>query len=128
MTAAATDTIAGPQRLGGQGLDLHQHESGDRAIHLLLTSEDGRRCTDFVTTFRDDADGGAYEVWAERGMIRFRRYLTAEGAYRYEVVEQIGVNPIENQDHTLLATIEEELTAAATSDVSVAFIEPSEVS
>jgi arylsulfatase A-like enzyme len=128
MTRAATDTIAGPQRPGGQGLDLQQHESGDRAIHLLLTSEDGRRWTDFVATFRDDADGGAYEVWAERGMIRFRRYLTAEGTHRYEVVEQVGANPIENQDPALLATIDAELAAAGASDVASAFIEPSEVS
>lgn len=118
-------TPVGPERLAGQGLDPQQHESGDRAIHILLTDETAGAQTDLVITWRDHA----YEVWAKRGMIRFQRFYAPDGGYEYRVIEQIGQNPIENQDRTALATIEEELAAAKASgfpgvDANAAYIEP----
>src|SRR5690606_5493492 len=58
-----TQAHRGPERPGGQGLDRNQEESGNRAIHLLLTSDDGSAWTDFVATHRAGPDGGAYEAW-----------------------------------------------------------------
>lgn len=116
----------GPERPGGQGLDPNQYESGDRAIHILLTDGTAGPQTDMVITCREDA----YEVWAQRGMIRFQRFHAADGSgYDYRVIEQIGENPIANQDRRALATIEEELAAAAASgfpadDANRAYVEP----
>src|SRR4029079_14406218 len=82
--------------------------------------------TDFAITYRD----GAYEVWAQRGMIRFQRFYAAAGSgYDYRVIEQIGQNPIANQDRTALATIAEELAASKASgfpgdEANRAFVEP----
>ncbi len=101
----------GPERLRGQGLDPHQHESGDKAIHTLLTDATAGPQTDLVMTWRDDA----YEVWAARGMIRFQRFFADGGGYDYRVIEQIGENPIEKQDAKALATIDEELAASKAS-------------
>jgi hypothetical protein len=56
-------TPIGPERLRGQGLDPQQYESGDRAIHILLTDATAGPQTDLVITYRDDA----YEIWAKRG-------------------------------------------------------------
>ena len=71
MTAAdLTDTRLhrGPERPGGQGIDHNQEESANRAIHLLLASDEGKAWTDFVATHRLDRDGnGAYEAWSARG-------------------------------------------------------------
>ena len=78
--------IHGPERPGGQGLDRNQEESGNRAILALLTDDEVRDQVDLVITHRDDA----YEVWAGRGMVRFRRLLTDDGAFSFEVVEQMG--------------------------------------
>jgi len=119
------DTPVGPERPGGQGLDPNQYESGDRAIHILLTDETAGPQTDMVITYRD----GAYEVWAKRGMIRFQRFLAARGGYEYRVIEQIGENPVANQDRKALATIDAEVAAARASgfdasDPNRAFIEP----
>src|SRR5437870_4130666 len=95
-----------PERLCGQGLDEHQYESGDRAILALLTDVTAGPQTDFVITYRNTA----YEVWARRGMIRFQRFYASDGTgYEYRIIEQIGENPVANQDHTALATIDEEL-------------------
>lgn len=115
----------GPERLAGQGLDPHQWESGDRAIQILLTDATAGPQTDLVITYRDDA----YEVWAQRGMIRFQRHFAPDGGYEYRIIEQIGENPLAQQDYRALATIDEELAAAkasgfATDDANVAFIEP----
>jgi len=134
-----TRIIAGPERPGGQGLDPNQEESGNRAIIALLTSHKHGPVTDLVATYRfhrvpgengawQPADG-AYEVWSRRGMVRFQRFLDPAGGYGYEVIEQIGENPIANQDPTMLATIAEELEAAAnsgnpTTDPNLAFVEP----
>jgi len=129
--------IAPPERLAGQGLDPNQEESGNRAIVALLTDASHGE-TDWVATYRwePDADGehreGAYEVWAKRGMVRFRRFL-ADTGYGYEVIEQAGENPIANQDPTALATIAEELEAAAKSgrpvdDANRAFLDPQSLS
>src|SRR5205814_2408903 len=93
MTAPHERTSAPvlPERLRGQGLDEHQYESGDRAIHTILTDATAGPQTDMVITYRD----GAYEVWAHRGMIRFERYYAAEGkGYEYRIIEQIGDNPV----------------------------------
>jgi hypothetical protein len=109
-------------------LDPQQEESGNRAILALLCDPEVRDHIDLVITQR----AGAYEVWAARGMVRFVRVVEA-GCLRYHVVEQIGVNPIADQRHTLLSTCAEELSAAAasghpTEDANTAFIEPSQVS
>ena len=123
------ERIAPPERPGGQGLDANQEESGNRAIVALLTDPVRGPQTDLVITCRD----GAYEVWAQRGMVRFQRLLSDGGRYAYEVIEKIGRNPIENQDPTALATLGEELAAAARSgfsgsDPATAFVEPEHLS
>jgi hypothetical protein len=115
----------GPERLAGQGLDPNQYESGDRAIYLLLTDPNEGPHTDLVITWRD----GAYEVWAHRGMIRFQRFFADGGGYDYRIIEQIGENPIENQDRKALATIDEELAASKASgfpgiEPNTAYVEP----
>jgi len=132
--------IAPPERFGGQGLDHNQEESGNRAIMALLTDATHGALTDIVATYRHgppDEDGtpttGAYEVWAQRGMIRFRRFYDPNGGYGYEVIEQLGENPIGNQDPTALATLAEELEAGAKSgfsgtDPAKAFVEPQNLS
>jgi len=139
--------IAGPERAGGQGLDRNQEESGNRAIIALLTDPVRGEQTDLVMTFRrgappdplsrarergEQADG-AYEVWAKRGMVHFVRSYAPDGGYAYRIVEQLGENPIADQDPTRLATMAEELEAAAASghsgtDQTKAFIEPEQVS
>lgn len=126
----AEERIAGPERPGGQGLDPNQEESGNRAIIALLTDSVRGPQTDLVITYRHGRDGdGAYEVWAERGMIRFQRFLAEGGGYGYRLIEQVGTNPIADQDPTALATIDAELEAAARSgfsgaDPARAFVEP----
>ena len=132
--------IAPPERFGGQGIDHNQEESGNRAIVALLTDATHGTLTDIVATYRHgppDEDGtpttGAYEVWAQRGMIRFRRFYDPNGGYGYEVIEQLGENPIGNQDPTALATLAEELEAGAKSgfsgtDPAKAFVEPQNLS
>lgn len=127
-TEAAGATLAGPERLGGQGLDPNQEESGNRAISLLLTDSVVGDQTDFVATYRD----GAYEVWAKRGMVRFQRHFGGDGAHEYRVIETVGINPIEDEDSLAVATIEEELDAAsrsgnATDDPDKAYIEPEQL-
>ncbi len=116
------------ERPGGQGLDHHQEESGNRAILALLRDPQVRDQVDLVITCRDDT----YEVWADRGMVRFQR-VVRNGQLEFPIVEQIGTNPIADQRHTPIATCAEELRAAAasgrpTEDVNRAFIEPGQVS
>ncbi len=138
-----TDTrIAPPERLKGQGLDPNQHESGERAIVALLTDKKQGDLTDLVMTYRhernEDPDSeepgpGSYEVWAQRGMIRFERFLADEGGFGFRVIEQIGENPIANQDPTALATFAEEMEAAEKSgfsgtDPTKAFVSPEQLS
>lgn len=126
MTATDHRTAAiGPERPGGQGLDEHQYESGDRAIRILLTDPVVGPQTDFVATCRD----GAYEVWAGRGMVRFERRYAAAAGYAYRIIEQIGENPVERQDPRALATVDEEVAASIASgfagdDANTAYIEP----
>ena len=104
----------GPERPGGQGLDHHQEESGNLAIHKLLTTDDGIAWTDFVATARQDLDGSwSYEAWAARGMVRWVRRHAAGGGFDYEVIEVLGTNPIEQQDHRALSTLGEELAAGS---------------
>ena len=124
----AMEEVLGPERPGGQGLDCHQEESGNRVILALLQDPEVRDHVDLVITHRD----GAYEVWAARGMVRFRRVLH-NGQLAFPIVEQIGQNPIADQRHDSIATCAEELRAAAASghatrDVNQAFIEPEHVS
>ncbi len=120
--------ICGPQRPGSQGLGSHQAESGDRAIRSLLCDPAVREHVDLVITFRNDA----YEVWAERGMVRFQR-LNRNGKQEFRILETIGQNPIADQRHTPLASCEEETLAARASgypahDANEAFIEPPQLS
>lgn len=125
-TGERIDTPVLPERLRGQGLDPEQYESGDRAIVALLTDGKAGPETDLVITYRD----AAYEVWAKRGMIRFQRFYAAGGrGYDYRIIEQIGENPVANQDRKALATIDDELAAARASgfpddDANRAFVEP----
>jgi len=116
--------ILAPERKGGQGLDAEQEESGNRTILALLRDPEVRDQVDLVITYRNEA----YEVWAQRGMIRFQRTYE-DGRVGYHLIEQCGENPIENQSTTMLATCAEELEAAnasghVTEEVNHAFIEP----
>jgi len=120
--------VLGPERSGGQGLDRHQEESGNRAILALLRDPGVAEQMDLVITYRD----GAYEVWAARGMVRFQRRVGGDGGAEFEVIEQLGINPIADQRHSAIVTCAEELHAAAasghpTEDVNRAFIEPSQL-
>ena len=115
----------GPERHGGQGLDPHQYESGDRTILALLAETVAADQTDLVATWRADA----YEVWSRRGMIRFKRYAGDDGALSFKIVEQLGENPVANQDPFIVSTIEDELDAARlsgnpTGDANRAYFEP----
>lgn len=102
METARTKAV-GPERPGGQGLDQNQEESGNLAIHKLLTSDDGRAWTDFVASARHATDGSwTYEAWALRGMVRWIRRYAPSGRYEYEVVESLGENPIADQDFRAL--------------------------
>ena len=117
------------ERLGGQGLDENQYESGDRAIRILLTDETVGPQTDLAITYRN----GAYEVWALRGMIRFERAFARGGGYEYRVVEQIGENPLERQDPRALSSVDEEVAASRDSgfpgdDANAAYVEPEHLS
>ncbi len=141
------ERIAGPERPGGQGLDTKQEESGNRAIVALLTDPVRGPQTDLVMTYRESPsplsrpagegpgvrDQGAYEVWSKRGMVRFVRFFLPEGGYGYRVIEQVGEDPIADQDPTALSTKAEELEASARSgfsgsDQARAFIEPEQLS
>src|SRR3984893_6053214 len=115
----------GPERRGGQGLDPHQYDSGDATILALLAETPTADFVDLAITWRADA----YEVWSRRGMIRFKRFADARGALSFEVVEQVGENPVANQDPFIVSTIDEELDAAArsgnpTDDPNPAYFEP----
>ena len=66
-------------------------------------------------------------------MVRFVRFLDPAGGYGYRVIDQVGENPIADQDPTRLSTKAEELEAAANSghsgtEQSKAFIEPEQLS
>lgn len=120
--------VHGPERYEGQGLSPDQAESGDRAIAALLADRSVRDHVDLVITYRD----GAYEVWAARGMVRFRRMLEGD-RLTFEVLEVLGENPIERQDPGALSTCAAELAAAhasghPTDDPNTAYIEPAHVS
>jgi phosphonoacetate hydrolase len=132
LSGAESDALrakaVGPERAGGQGLDANQRASGDRAILAALTDPAIAAQVDLVITCRDDG----YEAWSKRGMVRFCRYYAPDGGYRYEVVEQIGINPIERQAHDALITVATELAAAARSgsppgDGARAFIKAEEL-
>jgi phosphonoacetate hydrolase len=115
----------GPERPAGQGLDPHQFDSGDATILALLAETPAADHVDLAITWRADA----YEVWSRRGMIRFKRFADRRGALSFEVVEQIGENPIANQDPFIVSTIAEELDASArsghpTDDPNRAYFEP----
>ena len=111
----AVRTYLGPERPSGQGLDRHQAESGNRAIAALLTDPVVGEQVDLVFTWRDgDGDEqGAYEVWAARGMVRFRRFVDGAGALGFEIVDVVGENPIAAQDLFALASVDDERRAAA---------------
>ncbi len=126
MTAMDTrsTTHRGPERPGGQGLDANQEESGNRAIELLLTSDEGVAWTDFVATYRHGPDGGAYEAWSRRGMVRWTRHYGEDGGYEYRVGEVVGENPLAAQDHRALNTLQSQMEAAGTDDPQAAYVEP----
>jgi hypothetical protein len=107
-----TRQVWGPERLGGQGLDAEQQESGNRAIELLLTDPAASSGVDLVITWRQDEEGGAYEVWSQRGLLRFRRLLGGDGTLEFEVLEVVGENPVANQSDAALRTLAQESAAA----------------
>jgi hypothetical protein len=110
--------IFGPERLRDQGLVPEQEESGNRAILALLSDPEVADQMDLVATYRraegegEGGEPGAYEVWAARGMVRFRRLVRDDGSLDYQVIEQIGENPIGCQDPHALRTVAEEKEAA----------------
>lgn len=106
--------VHGPERPAGQGVCPHQEESAHRAIAALLTDPVVGPQVDLVFTWRDGIgdEPGAYEVWAERGMVRFRRLVGDDGALHFEVVEVVGENPIADDDPLALATVAAEREAA----------------
>ncbi|MCP3987287.1 MAG: hypothetical protein GY723_23110 [bacterium] len=110
-------TIHGPERLGGQGLDAEQEESGNRAILALLTDVEVADQMDLVLTWRagQGEESGAYEVWSARGMLRFQRLVREDGSLGFEVLEVVGENPLAVQDPAALRTLEEEKRAARAS-------------
>lgn len=112
--------ILGPERLGGQGLDPEQEESGNRAIFALLADPDVAEQMDLVLTWRagEGEKPGAYEAWSARGLVRFRRVLDDAGRIGFEVLEVVGENPLANQDPHALRTLAEERAAAAASGFS----------
>jgi Type I phosphodiesterase / nucleotide pyrophosphatase len=119
----------GLERRGGQGLDPNQYDSGDATILALLAETPAADFVDLAITWRADA----YEVWSRRGMIRFKRFADDRGALSFDVVEQVGENPIANQDPFIVSTIDEELDAAArsgnpTNDPNRAYFEPHVIS
>lgn len=113
----------GPERRGHQGLGPDQEESGNRAILALLEDAAVRDHVDLVISCRN----GIYEVWAGRGMLRFRRVADG-GEPRFETVEQCGQDPLADEDATRLATLEEELGASGAGRPAEAFLEPEQVS
>ena len=102
-------------------MDLNATAARDSIrISMIPATRRSSRCSprlraadhvDLAITWRADA----YEVWSRRGMIRFKRFADERGALSFEVVEQIGENPIANQDPFIVSTIDEELDAAARS-------------
>lgn len=125
----------GPERLGGQGLDAHQQESGNAAIHAILSDPVVGDQVDLVVTWRagPTVDDGAYEVWAKRGMVRFRRGIDEGGDLAFEVLEVVGEDPVADQDPLALATVADERRAAATGgfeadDPSARFVAPAQQS
>ncbi|MFZ4812270.1 MAG: alkaline phosphatase family protein [Ilumatobacteraceae bacterium] len=107
----------GPEHLVGQGLDVEQEESGNRAILSLLgDARDGGigEQVDLVLTYRegDGDEPGAYEVWSSRGLLRFRRAIDDGGRLVFVDVEVLGENPIGNDDPLALSTIDAERAAA----------------
>ena len=108
--------VFGPERPRGQGLGPHQTESGDRAILSLLCDPEVEGQVDLVMTWRqppEDGEGdGAYEVWARRGMVRFRRFIDDRGELDYPVLEVVGENPLARQEIDALRSIDEEREAA----------------
>ena len=115
--------VFGPERPGQQGLGPDQEESGNRAILALLEDPEVRDQVDLVITCRK----GAYEVWARRGMLRFRRVLDGDRV-RYETLEQLGQDPLANVDPALLSTLEEELGTSGAAEVEKTFFEPEQLS
>jgi len=76
---------------------------------------------DLVITWRQPRDeggaDGAYEVWARRGMLRFRRLIDEFGGLDFEVIEVVGENPLARQETDALLDVEAELQAARRSQV-----------
>jgi len=101
--------------LAGQGLNGDQTDSGNRAIHALLSVGGVGDLVDLVLTWRagEGDEPGAYEAWSTRGLVRFRRYIGDDGALHFEVVEVVGVNPLIDQNPLALSTIAAEHAASS---------------
>jgi type I phosphodiesterase/nucleotide pyrophosphatase len=115
--AAQGSLILGPERLGGQGLDAEQEESGNRAILALLTDPEVRDQVDLVLTWRaaSGEERAAYEVWSRRGLVRFVRRVGRDGRLAFEVIELLGENPLARQDEAALRTVQDETAASRAS-------------
>jgi len=119
--------VLGPERDVGQGIAADKAESGDRAIVALLRDPKVSEHVDLVITRR----GNSYEVWAQRGFIRFRR-VVRDGALAFEILEEIGENPVHRQSPSAVASCAEEVAAACasgwpTADPNTAYIEPAQL-
>ena len=64
--------IAPPERAGGQGLDPHQEESGNRAIIALLTDPVRGEQVDLVITYRREANPQTDEPAEQSARVRTR--------------------------------------------------------
>jgi len=112
-------SIHGPERLRDQGVGAQQEESAHRAIRALLCDDAVREQVDLVALYRrgpEEAPGhGWYEVWAVRGLLRFRRRIDAAGRLAFELLEVVGENPLARDDPHALRSVEEEKAAARAS-------------
>jgi hypothetical protein len=112
LTDTVTDMrVHGPERLGGQGLDAQQTESGNRLIATLLADPVVGPQIDLLLTWRPTG----YEAWAERGMVRFQRFVDDDGRLHFQVLEVLGQNPVAQQDPLALNSVELEARAAQAS-------------
>ena len=102
-THERVDTPILPERLRGQGLDPEQYESGDRAIHACSpTRKPGPKPTSRSHIARAPTRSGRSAAW-----FAFSASTRTDGrGYDYRIIEQIGENPIANQDRNALATID----------------------
>ena len=106
-----------------QGLsDPGEEQAFSRALELLLQESQAQN-VDTVFTMREQAAprggcpliGTVYWGYARRGTICFTRQISGEG-WTFDVRVLSGVNPLENQSNTSLATLAEQRAASGASE------------